>query len=521
MIGKINPRGQSFKGVTAYLLHDKGAETGERVAWTSTHNLPTPDVLLASKVMAWTDQNREFIRDQVGGSRAGAKAEAGNVYHFSLSWEPGEEIDRESMENAALESVERLGLKGHQFYLVSHDDTDHPHVHVVANLVNPDTGKIWQPKYDRVKLDRWAYDYEKQYGIKCKKRAEKWERLDRDPTAEPFPHRKSQNRREEYTQLATEAFHASDNGKAFRSALQGHGLELARGNRRSVVVVDQDGQVYALNKLVELSDGSTGRARTKQISDRIKDLDKDKLEVADELAQKVQSYDRDGNEVKRQGALADGAERAAAQKIAAETKAEALAKEEAKMQRAKDLRVRQRSWQAHQIRIKRKTKASRQKWGIDALASKLQEAKLAASKLTGFWAKVFKRKQVMAASDRVQNLEKQLEERIGRFRDDLDHFNAKRPVWLIRHELAREGLAAPTTTRERIAAKGAALTRAADQDLPSPSRPSPALNKSANKEWEAKLSAEDREILRAAQAVAAKRKAAQARERDQGRDFGR
>ena len=69
-------------------MHDKKAQTSERVAWTETRNLHTDNIENASKVMAYTDMNAESLKRSFGGSSTGAKREAGAVYHFSLSEDP-------------------------------------------------------------------------------------------------------------------------------------------------------------------------------------------------------------------------------------------------------------------------------------------------------------------------------------------------------------------------------------------------------------------------------------------------
>ncbi|MEL6666962.1 MAG: relaxase/mobilization nuclease domain-containing protein, partial [Pseudomonadota bacterium] len=64
---------------------------------------------------------------------------------------------------------------------ICHNDTRHPHVHVVVNRVNPENGKLAKcgPNENRA-LDRWAYEYERDRGnIVSPNRAEKHERQDR------------------------------------------------------------------------------------------------------------------------------------------------------------------------------------------------------------------------------------------------------------------------------------------------------------------------------------------------------
>ena len=85
--------------------------------------------------MAATAKAAPDLKRLAGGSRGGRKL--GNpVLHYSLSWARGETPDRREMSRAVDGSLE-----GHEALIVAHDDTRHPHVHVVANRVDPETGK--------------------------------------------------------------------------------------------------------------------------------------------------------------------------------------------------------------------------------------------------------------------------------------------------------------------------------------------------------------------------------------------
>ena len=280
MVPNINARGHSFKGVTAYLMHDKGALTSERVAWTSVHNMHTDDIEKAAKVMAWTDEHRDDCRAAYreineGGeaSTAGRKAEAGNVYHWSLSWALDEDPAREEMEEAAHGSVRHLGLENHEYYFVAHNDTDHAHVHIVANLVHPETGLVANVYRDQKKLDRWAQSYEQEHGIKCENRNSKYQAWQEKKRAYS-----EKDRREDYKQKVKAAFKQSDSAKGFEAALGLEGLSLARGNRRGFVVVDERGKIYAFNRLIK------DRDKTKAIKERLKSVDVEALPMADTLA---------------------------------------------------------------------------------------------------------------------------------------------------------------------------------------------------------------------------------------------
>ena len=202
MIPRVSQQGVSFNGAGLYYLHDKQAMTAERVGYTETLNLPTNDPEKAMKVMAWVAQHQRDIRESYVASQAqkdgvsyadyvrehnpfrGRQMEK-TVYAYSLSWHPSEEISPKQMANAAKETLEVLGLQKHQAVLVQHTDEPHPHMHVIVNKVNPETGlgpkrlneKTGKQedalKNDHIRLSIWAERYERETGrILCWNRVE-------------------------------------------------------------------------------------------------------------------------------------------------------------------------------------------------------------------------------------------------------------------------------------------------------------------------------------------------------------
>jgi len=318
MVPQVNKRGQSFKGVTAYLMHDKEADTSKRVMFAETRNLPFGDVESASRFMAWTDLNADALKyqheaytAQLEGRdpqyNAGRPTEAGNVYHMSLAWHTSQEPDREQMTQAADDAVQRLGLDDHQYYIVAHDDTDHAHIHVVVNLVHPVTGKVGDIYKDHDVLDRWANEYQHENGeIVCQNRADKFEAWEQSK-----PAFSDKERKDEAGERIEQAYRASDGGAAFVAALEAQGFELARGRRNGFVVVDQDGEIYAPARHIE---GVTGR----DVNTLLKEIDKADLPDADELQEQRQNYDSDAVEAAQQGAMLEAADEAARRKVAAE-----------------------------------------------------------------------------------------------------------------------------------------------------------------------------------------------------------
>lgn len=280
MIAKINKQGHSFKGVTAYLMHDKNALSSDRVEWSSTGNMFTSDIDKASLVMAWTDENADMLKRNAGISAAGRKVERGAVYHYSLSWAPGENPDREHQMSHAVSSLEKLGLSNNQYYIVAHNDTDHPHVHVVVNLTDQETGKRIDPHLDKRALQEWALDYEKEYGIHCKQREINADLRSNNET------QKNQNHKQDYSEKVTKAYIHSDSGKAFINALEAEGLHLGKARRgKSFVIVDENGSIQKLSRQLDIE--QKGKAKTVAVAAKLSDIDIDQIQDGDELSKGI------------------------------------------------------------------------------------------------------------------------------------------------------------------------------------------------------------------------------------------
>ena len=135
MIGKVPAQGKSFRGLIAYLMKGKKKEpTPERVAWTATHNLLVEDPKKAATLMRLTAQKSKRVKTP--------------VYHYVISWRHDENPTDDFMREVADVTSRDLGLEEHQLLFVAHKDTDHHHVHIVANRVHPETGLAWKNSHD-------------------------------------------------------------------------------------------------------------------------------------------------------------------------------------------------------------------------------------------------------------------------------------------------------------------------------------------------------------------------------------
>ena len=173
MVVKMSSPGRSFGGVADYCLHDPRMpgeahhpESAERVEWTETRNLATSEGERAGRIMAATAEASPELKRLAGEAATGRKLEK-PVCHYSLSWAKDEKPNRQEMRRAAQESLKALGMERCQALIVSHRDGQ-PHVHVIANRVDPESGKAAGLSRSKLKLSKWAEGYEREQGkIRC------------------------------------------------------------------------------------------------------------------------------------------------------------------------------------------------------------------------------------------------------------------------------------------------------------------------------------------------------------------
>lgn len=172
MVPKLAAKGTSFKGAAAYYLHDKGADTSERVAWSTTLNLATENPDVAWRIMAATAMQQGQLKADAGIRSTGRKS-ADVVLAYSLAWHPEEKsgLSRDEMMRAVMGSLEALGANDRQVLIACHDDEPHPHVHVIVNRVSPEDGRMLSSSKEKLNLSKWAEAYERGRGkIYCEER---------------------------------------------------------------------------------------------------------------------------------------------------------------------------------------------------------------------------------------------------------------------------------------------------------------------------------------------------------------
>jgi len=173
MIPKIHKKGSGFGGITKYVLHDKNADTTDRVAWTQTVNLGTRNPETASRVMMATSMDQDRLKREAGIKATGRKSKD-HVLHVTLSWHADEAVDltKDEQVRAAKWFLKEIKAGDRQALIVSHNDEPQPHVHLVVNRVSPKDGRILPSSFERLNASKWAEKYERDRGeILCHNRA--------------------------------------------------------------------------------------------------------------------------------------------------------------------------------------------------------------------------------------------------------------------------------------------------------------------------------------------------------------
>lgn len=149
-----------------------------RVGWSMAMNVSDMAPDKAWQAMSNTAESADLLKE-ANGTRIGGRKCTKPVYHYSITW-PSEDAPSDKLQKLAVkESVKELGLDDHEIVAVQHLDGDHPHVHVMVNLIDPETGmsastslkqangkKASKLSYGRRRLRKWANGFEKKNRLK-------------------------------------------------------------------------------------------------------------------------------------------------------------------------------------------------------------------------------------------------------------------------------------------------------------------------------------------------------------------
>jgi hypothetical protein len=203
---------------------------------------------------------RGFAADDLKGAFKEAEAVSRgtkcNQYLFSLSLNPPEQehVPVEVFETAIGRIEERLGLQGQPRAVVFHEKEGRRHAHCVWSRIEPETMTARQLSFFKTKLQGVARELYLENGWKLPRGLVN--AAERDPTnftlAEWQQAKRQQIDPRWLKSTLQECWQRSDNPASFQRALQERGFHLAQGDKRGFVVLDHQGEVWSLPRMLDL-----------------------------------------------------------------------------------------------------------------------------------------------------------------------------------------------------------------------------------------------------------------------------
>jgi hypothetical protein len=88
-----------------------------------------------------------------------------NTIHLSLNFAPGEELDTETLQRIARDYMTRIGFANQPFLVYRHDDTTHPHIHIVTTPILQNGKSINIHNLAKRKSEPARKEIELEYGL--------------------------------------------------------------------------------------------------------------------------------------------------------------------------------------------------------------------------------------------------------------------------------------------------------------------------------------------------------------------
>lgn len=209
----------------------------------------------------------ESLRGAFKESEAISRGTKCRQYLFSLSLSPPEAALVSADEfTATIDRIEeRLGLEGQPRAIVLHEKEGRRHAHCVWSRIDAETMTARQMSFYKRKLVTMSRELYLTHGWEMPRGIETAGR--RDPTNFSLAEWQQAKRQGTDPRLMKAelqaAWKSSDSARAFGSALEERGYFLARGDRRSFVVLGYDGEVHSLPRSLGL--------KTKDVAARLGD----------------------------------------------------------------------------------------------------------------------------------------------------------------------------------------------------------------------------------------------------------
>jgi len=230
-------------------------------------------------------------------------------YLFSLSLSPPEDarVPVEVFEDTIGRVENRLGLGGQPRVIVFHEKEGRRHAHCVWSRIDAETMTAKQMSFYKTKLVSLSRDLYLEHDWQMPRGLEN--AAERNPTnftLAEWQQAKRQGIDPRWLKSALQdCWKRSDNQSSFENALQDRGFFLAKGDKRGFVVLDHQGEVYSLPRMLDL--------KTKEVRDRLgggerlKSVDQTRAVIGERMSPAMQRHVEESRDQfrRRSAALAE------------------------------------------------------------------------------------------------------------------------------------------------------------------------------------------------------------------------
>jgi len=213
-----------------------------------------------------------------------------HLFSMSFNPPPGREVSTEDFERAVAQAEEKLGLIDQPRAMVFHEKEGRRHLHAVWSRIDGETMKAVPLPHSKLKMRDLSRDLFLEHGWTLPRGlVNSRERDPRNFTLEEWQQAKRQGRDPRDIKAAIQdAWATSDTQATLAHALEARGFRLAKGDRKSVVVIDQDGEVRALTRAAGIKARDV-RARLKDMG-TLQSVDETRNRIAEDMLGKLKGF---------------------------------------------------------------------------------------------------------------------------------------------------------------------------------------------------------------------------------------
>lgn len=170
-----------------------------------------------------------------------------NTVHVSLNFAPGEDLDTETLQRIARDYMARIGFANQPFLVYRHDDTTHPHIHIVTTPILQNGRSIYIHNLAKRKSEPARKEIELEYGLVVAESRKKEQSLPLQPVSLQAAHYGHSETKKAISNIVTEvvARYKFSSLDELNAALRQYNVFADRGGPGSRML-QKGGLVYSL-----------------------------------------------------------------------------------------------------------------------------------------------------------------------------------------------------------------------------------------------------------------------------------